>query len=477
MFLHGIAASAACLALAACGGLARNAALSQPEPKQALDPVSGAGNLAMTAFRATAVAALRQPVSSARTGISLGWSRSREVVVGTVPVSAEPETLPEHAPGSDGFERALDLEGLPAAVPGTVTCLIDGPAFFGEFDRLLEEARRSIDVQMFIFDNDDIAVRYADRLREASSSVKVRVMFDDMGSNWAAIAAPETPAPEGFEPVMDIERYLEDDSKVHVRRTLNPWLVADHTKLIVADDEVALLGGMNIGREYFSEWHDLMVRIDGPVVRDLARDFEETWRQAGPWGDLSFLLPDREIPETRESAGGGKVRLLRTDAANGKIEVFRAHIAAIRASRKRVWIQNPYFASDEIVRAVAGAARRGVDVRVVLPSRNDSKLMDVNHLQTARDLMKAGVQVFRYPGMTHMKLMLCDDWVTLGSANLDTLSMRINRELNIAFREPRAVRQVERGIFEKDFRKSRRMEWSETESPVAPLAESIADQL
>ena len=121
---------------------------------------------------------------------------------------------------------------------------------------------------------------------------------------------------------MDIERYLEDDSKVHVRRTLNPWLVADHTKLIVADDEVALLGGMNIGREYFSEWHDLMVRIDGPVVRDLARDFEETWRQAGPWGDLSFLLPDREIPETRKSTGEGKVRLLRTDAANGKIEVF-----------------------------------------------------------------------------------------------------------------------------------------------------------
>ena len=75
----------------------------------------------------------------------------------------------------DGFERALDAEGLPPAMPGKVTCLVDGPAFFGEFDRLMDGAERSLDLQMFIFDNDDIAVRYADRLRQASASVKVRV--------------------------------------------------------------------------------------------------------------------------------------------------------------------------------------------------------------------------------------------------------------------------------------------------------------
>jgi cardiolipin synthase len=180
------------------------------------------------------------------------------------------------------------------------------------------------------------------------------------------------------------------------------------------------------------------------------------------------------VPDLRAD---GVVRVLRTDAASGRIDIFRAQIAAIRASRKRVWIQNPYFASDEIVRAVAAAAGRGADVRVVLPSRNDSTLMDANNLYTARELIDAGAKVFRYPGMTHMKVMLCDDWVTLGSANLDTLSMRINRELNIAFREPRAVREVARKIFEKDFRKSRRLRRVETDSPMAPLAESIADQL
>ncbi len=477
MVWRGALVAVGSLACVGCGSLARNAALSQPPAEQALDPVSGAGNLAMTAFRATAVATVRQPVTSVRTGISLGWSRSREVVVGNVPVSREPEIPPEHPPGSDGFERLLDREGLPPARPGKVSCLVDGPAFFGEFDRLIAGARRSVDVQVFIFDNDDIACRYADRLKTASERLKVRVMFDDMGSNWAAVAAPETPRPEGFEPVADIGRYLRKGSEVHVRRTLNPWLVADHTKLIVVDDEVALLGGMNIGREYFSEWHDLMVRVDGPVVRDLARDFDRRWGRAGPLGDLSSLFPPRHVAEIPVPPGAGGVRLLRTDSGRGRMEILRAHIAAIRSSRERVWIQTPYFASDEIVRAAAAAATRGVDVRVILPDRNDSAVMHANHLETARELIDGGAAVFRYPGMTHMKVMLCDDWVTLGSANLDTLSMRINRELNIAFREPAAVREVERQVFQRDFRRSRRIQRDETISPVAPLAESIADQL
>ena len=74
-----------------------------------------------------------------------------------------------------------------------------------------------------------------------------------------------------------------------------------------------------------------------------------------------------------------------------------------------------------------------MDVRVVLPGRNDSTIMDASNLAAARRLIQAGARVFRYPGMTHPKVMICDDWATMGSANLDTLSLKINRELNIAF--------------------------------------------
>jgi len=459
------------LSLASCASLSRNARQSQDRVPQVADPLEGAGNLALTAFRATAVASVRQPITTVGSGVALFWHRSREVVVGNVPVSREPTVPPADSPGSEGFEAMLDQEGLPTPEPGRLRCLVDGEEFFGEFDRLLERSRESVDVQVFIFDNDDIACRYARRLGEVSETRAVRVLFDDLGTSWAAVAAPETPGPDGFVPPGDMKRHLEKDSRVGVRRTLNPWLMADHTKLLLFDGEVALLGGMNIGREYFSEWHDLMVRVEGPVVASLQREFDVAWSRAGPWGDFA------RVPERSGPVHGRGLRVLRTDAAAGRVDIFKATIAAIRASRRRVWIENPYFSSDEVLRAAVAAAGRGVDVRVVLPSRNDSTIMDAGNLATARELIRAGAKVYRYPGMTHLKAMICDDWATLGSANLDTLSMRINRELNVAFRAPEEVGELERRVFLEDFRRSRVMKLEETESAVARLAESIADQL
>ena len=110
-----------------------------------------------------------------------------------------------------------------------------------------------------------------------------------------------------------------------------------------------------------------------------------------------------------------------------------ASLLAIRGAEKRIYIVNPYFASDEIVTALRFAVRRGVDVRVILAAEGDSAIMDVGNLATARVLIAGGAKFYRYPKMAHLKVMVCDDWATVGSANLDTLSMRINRELNIAF--------------------------------------------
>jgi cardiolipin synthase len=103
--------------------------------------------------------------------------------------------------------------------------------------------------------------------------------------------------------------------------------------------------------------------------------------------------------------------------------------------------------------------------------------MDVGNLGTARAIIEAGGKVFRYPRMTHMKVMIADGWGCVGSANLDTLSMRINRELNLAFSDPDSLRLLEKEVFLKDFRASKRIRMEETSSPVAPLAEAIADQL
>ncbi|MFC7336425.1 phosphatidylserine/phosphatidylglycerophosphate/cardiolipin synthase family protein [Haloferula chungangensis] len=463
--------------LLGCGSMVERGAQSLEGLPPATDSLTTTANLGQTAFRATVVATLRQPVTSTRTGLAMFWHRSREVVVGNVPVSMSLMELPEEQPGTEAFERFLDGEGLPKRELGRVKCLVDGPGFFGEFDRQLEKASRSVDVQIYIFDNDDIGVRYAQKLARKSSTVPVRVLFDDMGTNTAIMAPPLTPAPDGFLPPEDMKACLKDGSNVAVRRTLNPWLVADHTKLLVFDDKTAILGGMNIGREYYSEWHDLMLKVEGPIVGSLAREFQSAWRKAGPWGDLAGLFPGRKIQWPDVVGNDVPLRILRTDAPSGRSEVLEASIAAMRASRERIWIQNPYFASDDLARAAQDAARRGVDVRVIFPLENDSRLMELSNLETARGLISAGVKVYHYPVMTHLKAMICDGWATVGSANFDVLSMRLNRELNLAFSDERSVADLADSIFLPDFRRSKRVKLEDTESPMAPFVESVADQL
>lgn len=303
------------------------------------------------------------------------------------------------------------------------------------------------------------------------------MLFDDFGSSSAYSAAPNTLGPRGFSPPSNMHAYLRDHSQVRARRTLGPWLACDHTKLLVFDGRTAILGGMNIGREYFSEWHDLMVRVEGPVVRTLSGEFSRAWRKAGLLGDFALLRKPAIFRRPQPVAGGIPLRVLRTDPAEGRYEILDASLLAIRGARKRIWIENPYFAHDDLVMAVAAAARRGVDVRVILPATSDSSIMGGGNMATANGLIQAGAKVFIYPKMTHMKIMVCDDWVCFGSANLDTLSLRINRELNLAFFHHATVKELEETVFQPDFSRSRRIRLAETAALANGLAETIADQL
>ncbi len=471
-----VAASSALLC-SSCGSLQMNVDRSTERLPQASGTITGSSQLAVSAFRSTGMAALRQPFTTIRTGLAVLWHRPREIVTGNLPVEILPGSQPAEVPGTPEFETLLDHNGIPRQEQGSVSFLVDGREFFGELDRQIASAKQTVDVQVFIYDNDDVAVQYANLLREKSAEARVRVLFDDLGSTFAHTAAPETPGPQGFSPPADMASYLEDGSKVRVRRTMNPWLVCDHTKLLLFDRRTAILGGMNIGREYYSEWHDLMVKVEGPAVGSLTKQFNRAWRKAGPFGDFALLRKPGEVQRPEQIPNGIPVRLMRTDAARGQRHILEASLLAIRAARKRIWIENPYFAHDETAMALATAARRGVDVRVILPSRGDSTIMDAGNLGTARELIRAGAKIFRYPRMTHMKVMICDGWAQVGSANLDTLSMRINRELNLAFSDPASVRSLENRVFLPDFAGSKRITMEETASPIAPFAETIADQL
>jgi cardiolipin synthase len=353
----------------------------------------------------------------------------------------------------DAWERELDSMGVPPRYRGAVVPLIGGEAFFTDLVQALQDARESVSIRLFIFDNDDYAMRIADLLKRRSREVRVRVLIDALGSLGAGQGAPEGAATGR---AYSIVSYLRADSSVEVREVPNPWLVSDHTKTILVDRRLAYLGGMNIGHEYRHEWHDMMVALEGPIVGRLQQDFDLAWAYAGFGGDLAYLgaLGARErFAGVAERADYVDLRPLYTRTLDP--QVLRAQLAAIRRARSAIWVEQPYVLDDSLIGALIDARARGVDVRLIVPTRGDSRFMNSANLLAASALVRNGVRVYVYPGMTHVKAALYDGWACLGSANFDKLSLRVNRETNIATSAPAFVDRLRRELFEADFARSR----------------------
>jgi len=389
---------------------------------------------------------LCNPVSGTRKGFAMMRHRAGLLSENLVDL----ELIPEIKTGSGDIEGAMSALGLPEPQMGTVEYLIGGKPFFDEVEKDINAAEKSVDTRVFIFDNDDVAQRYADLLRGKSKTVRCRVMMDRLGSISSWWTAPASKMPDGYSPMASVPHYLKQgESKVQVRMTRNPYLVADHGKLITIDDRIAYLGGMNIGREYRYEWHDMMVRVTGPVVSDLQWEFDRTWSLQGALGDWQRPFKRKRKIVQPEAEGAIPMRILRTGV--GKIEVEKAMLAAVRVSKERVYVQNSYFTSQKLVDEMVAAAKRGVDVRLVLPSDNDSALLDQANMAVAKALLSAGAKLYRYPKFSHVKAVVCDDWSCVGSANLDGLSMRINDELNIAYTDEKKTEELVKKLFRKDF--------------------------
>jgi cardiolipin synthase len=349
----------------------------------------------------------------------------------------------------------------------------DGEAWHAAFDAM-KHARRRICLELYIFASDDTGRAVANLLcHKARAGVRVFVLYDAFGSYYSDPA------------VFDAMRR----AGVHVRQfhPLNPWdcrhnwrpMNRDHRKMLVIDDHLAGLGGMNLGREYAGSW---IVKAKVPIVRPQAGDpADGNPADSGPWrdngvgivGPAASCLLESFARTWRYVRHGGRINRteflhdrpgddfgLLASAPTVDSPLQPNLIRRISAARRSISLTVAYFAPDDgLVASLCEAADRGVRVRLMLPGRGDVKLLVVAGRSYYELLMSHGVEVYeRQNVMLHAKTIVIDGELTIiGSANLDSRSIEYNCELSAAIRSAEFGQQVER-LFDNDVRYSHRID-------------------
>jgi cardiolipin synthase len=352
--------------------------------------------------------------------------------------------------------------------------LIDGEEYFSRMLEAVDNAKETVDVRTYIFDNDDFAVEVADHLRAKSTDADVRVMFDGLG-NLMALQADAESLPAGYAGPLSMEQYLEHDSEVKVRTLTNPWMTGDHTKTTIIDRKIAFIGGMNIGREYRYDWHDVMMEVRGPIVQRLQKDTNKAWAKAGIFGDVAALFSSLKGEADPGDGAGYPIRALYTRDFDS--EIYRAQLAAIRRAKRYVFIENSYFSDDATLYELARARRRGVDVRVILPVKGNHGSHDASNAVAINKMLRNGIRVYQYPGMSHVKAAVIDGWASIGTANFDKLSLQVNMEVNLATSHASAVNELLNRVFLADMALSEEVTKEVNVTLQARLLELVVDEV
>jgi cardiolipin synthase len=406
-------------------------------------------------FESNGLALIRNPVSSvARLGNLLAQTFVSLLRL-PLPKPVGPVPPLAHEQGMDlgEWEDWLDKHTATPREYGALGLLIDGERFFPRFQTGISNATDHVHINVYIFDNDDVAVDIADELKRSSAEVKVDVIIDRLASMAAARIPPATPPAKPYVPPASISKYLKQNSAVRVRHFLNSFCSYDHSKVYLVDGTTAWLGGMNIGREYRSEWHDMMVELHGPVVSSLENGFRLNWAHASPLGDLAYLralLASRKAAAPNVSSGPWiQMRLLPTTTLHKPFA--KAVLQSLRRAKSYIYVENPYLFDKQVMANLVRARERGVDVRVILPHVSDSRVGSRAEIIAANYLVGQGVRVFFYPGMTHVKAVLVDGWACVGSGNLNQFSLKLTQEHNVGTSDPRFSARLKHDLFEEDF--------------------------
>jgi cardiolipin synthase A/B len=353
------------------------------------------------------------------------------------------------------FRLGAALTGEEPTTGNGVALLVDGDATYAAIGAAIDAAERHVHAEYYLIRNDATADWLRERLVAAAArGVEVKLLVDGYGSFWLA------------------RRWLRSLRRAGVRVAvflparrlffLQPMNLRNHRKTVVVDGAVGFTGGVNIGDEYRGKrapWRDIHLRLTGPCVAQLAQMFEQDWRFA----------TGEELPRAEAHAREGDaladatVSIVRSGPdieGPAREAIHRLFFSAITLARSRVYVTTPYFIPDRsILVALQSAALRGVDVRLLFPSRSNHKIVWLAGRSFYAELLQAGVSIYEYgPGMIHAKTMIVDGSLALvGSANMDLRSFRLNCEVHAVVRDDRTASELGRRL-EADLAVSNRIE-------------------
>jgi cardiolipin synthase len=333
--------------------------------------------------------------------------------------------------------------------------LVDGARFFPRMLEAIEAARRHVLLEIYLFESGAVAARFIDALtRAAGRGVTVKLLLDDFGALGLTSADRGKLAGGG----VDLRFY----NPIRWRERLRN-IFRDHRKLLIVDGAAAFVSGAGITDDFDSptdpgrSWRETAIHVRGPVLADWLALFLGVWNRHAPAPlELPVLAP-------AAYADGMRGRVAVTSAL-ARQDIKRSLYSRVRHAKRRVWIATAYFVpSRKVRRALRQAARRGVDVRLLLPGpyTDHPAIRHAGRRFYAR-LLRAGARIFEYqPRFLHAKTILCDDWVSIGSSNLDRWNLRWNLEANQEVDDAGFAATVQ-AMFEEDFRhcvECRHEEW------------------
>lgn len=338
--------------------------------------------------------------------------------------------------------------------------LIDGPAFFPRMMTAIEAATSDVHIIIFGFKDGEIGRSMRELLvRKVAEGVPVRLLVEAGYSQpgLGSRAFYRELIEGGVQVTANMGAFIDLDGLVGQRRPdwrLDDLGHFDHRKVVVVDGRVAFVGGPGIEDHYANEeFHDVMVRLEGRVVAQLQAAFLLSWHfQGGPLPSEPAAL-DRFFPEL-PADGATALQVLMNNPGEGWLPIAPAYRDAVATARRRLYVVNPYLTDRGILRGVVDAARRGVAARVVVPADAHSPLAEGAVRHWFGPMLDAGVDLREHEQMAHAKVMLSDDTVLIGTANLDAISLRQNWELQLRVTDAAFADHVARELFDRDLERS-----------------------